>query len=313
MPKLFSIRFRGIALFLMLWSTACSCAGSAFAAELERADAVVPFTLHSGHLIVVKCSIGGLRDLTAVIDTGATETVLDMEVVRKLSLAVQPDSATFITHQAKVWAVSIPGLQLGSITATHLEGIATDLSSLTADLGFRPQVLIGMDVLSRASFLIDYPARRLVFSQVAQGPVPQLLLGWKPAHSTALMSSPLEESGLRFAVIEASVAGKTLRLQVDSGFEGLLLYSDRLPALYRDRMASSASGQSHIANVAQAFTAQTLDATVVQIGDWRAPRAEISVLDGPVRSHEFDGLIGTAFLSKTRVAFDFQNGMIWWE
>jgi hypothetical protein len=121
------------------------------------------------------------------------------------------------------------------------------------------------------------------------------------------------ESGPRFAVIEASVAGKTLRLQVDSGFEGLLLYSDRLPALYRDRMASSAVGQSHIANVAQSFTAQTLDAPVVQIGDWRALRAEISVLDGPVQSHDFDGLIGTAFLTKTRVAFDFQNGMIYWE
>src|SRR5262249_26757048 len=170
--------------------------------------------------------VGDLTDLTAIIDTGASETVLDIALARKLRLALEPDSATFISHQAKVWAVTIPALELGPIRADHLPGIAADLSSLTAELGFRPQVVIGMDVLHRSSFMIDYQSHRLVFLletqfQVPQGAVPQL------AHSAPLISdNSLSGAGRRFAVIEASIAGQTVRLQVDSGFEGLLLYKD---------------------------------------------------------------------------------------
>src|SRR5262249_2921890 len=162
----------------------------------------VPFQLHRGHIIVAKCSIGGLNDLTAIIDTGASETVLDIAWARKLRLAFEPDSATFISHQAKVWAVTIPALELGPIRADHLPGIAADLSSLRAELGFRPQVVIGMDVLHRSSFVIDYQSHRLVFFlepqfQVPQGAVPKL------AHSAALIfdNSVSGDASRRFAVV----------------------------------------------------------------------------------------------------------------
>jgi predicted aspartyl protease len=270
-------------------------------------EAILPFKLHRGHMIVVKCSVGGLRDLTAIIDTGASETVLDIALVRKLHLTAEPDSATFISQQAKVWAVSIPGLELGPIRADHLPGIAADLSSLTSELGIRPQVVIGMDVLHRSSFLIDYQSRRLVFFQLPQGPVPHL------SHSAALVSlasasSEGSDDARRFAVIEALVAGKTVRLQVDSGFEGLLLYADRVQGV------TSAGQDSHIANLGKSLMAHSVVPPDVHIGDWHARQAQLTLIDGPSSgSPVFDGLIGAAFLSKKKVAFDFQNGMICWE
>ena len=274
------------------------------------ADPFVPFNLYHGHIIVVKCSIGSLRDLTAIVDTGASETVVDMEMVRKLSLALQPDSATFITHTAKVWAVAIPGMQLGSIRVDRLEGIATDLSSLTAKLGIRPQVLIGMDVLRRSSFLIDYRSHRLIF-----GVLPRL------AHSVPLLSSG--DSNLRFAVIESTIEGHRLRLQVDTGFESVLLYQGRVPGLDRDGLSGAAFGgfashnhneDARIVNVTQGLTARSFASVDIQIGEWHVPHAQISVVDGPSpESAEFDGLIGSAFLSRQRVAFDFENGIVSWE
>ena len=257
-------------------------------------EAVVPFHLHRGHIIAVKCSVGDRNDLPAIIDTGASETVLDIALARKLRLALEPDRATFVSQQAKVWAVTIPALELGPIRADHLRGIAADLSSLTAELGFRPQVVIGMDVLHRSSFLIDYAQRRLVF-----GAAPVL------AHSAPLFSG---ESDRRFAIIEATIAGQTVRLQVDSGFEGLLLYGDRMQ---NDAITSR---KSQIANVGQNLLTHTFSPPDVHIGDWRAPRAQVTIVEGPPpETAEFDGLIGTAFLSKTRLAFEFQNGRIFWE
>ena len=276
-------------------------------------------------MIAVKCSVAGLGEVLAIIDTGASETVLDIELARKLRLALEPDSATFISRQAKVWAVSIPVLELGPIRADHLQGIAADLSSLTDDLGFRPQVVIGMDVLRRSSFLIDYQSHRLVFFQAPQfqGPAPQLAHQARllPLASASSAAQSAVDDGRRFAVIEASIGGKTVRLQVDSGFEGLLVYGSQLPD--RDRVAIGsrsanpfAGGDSHIANLGQNLVAHSLASPLinVQIGEWRAPHPQLTLVDGPApESAVFDGMIGTAFLSRKKVAFDFQNGMIYWE
>jgi predicted aspartyl protease len=330
------LSFVVLGLASILW---CAFSSSCFAADGAAPEAgtatsqIVPFKLYRGHMIVARCSVGGLHDLIAVIDTGASETVLDMTLVRKLALPIQTDSATFITQQAKIWAVAIPELQLGPIRVERLPGIATDLSSLTAELGIRPQVLIGMDLLHRSSFLIDYRSRQLVFfqvsqpqvprSQVPQGPAPPLGFGplLKLPHSAALIPGDSTSAG-RFAVIEASIRGKILRLQVDSGFDGLLLYRARVPGFNDDRMFSAVTpvaaafrgGEAHVANVSQTLLARSYASPGVEIGDWRAPHAQLLVVDGPPpESAQFDGLIGTAVLSQRRVAFDFQNGMIYWE
>lgn len=270
---------------------------ASFAADSATQSKAVPFKLYRGHLIVVKCSIGGLqeKDLTAIVDTGASETVLDIAIVRRLSLEARFDSATFIVHQAKVWAVTVPELRLGPLKAERLEAIATDLSALTSELGISPQVLIGMDMLRRTNFVIDYEARRLTFDSAPTMP-----------HSASLVSG---DSNPRLAVIESTITGKTLRLQVDSGFDGLLVYCSRL-----NTPAALAAAESHIANVGQTLPARSFDPPEVQIGDWRSHHPQVSVVDSaPPEPAEFDGLIGTAFLSKRRVAFDFQNALISWD
>jgi len=267
---------------------------SAFPADSTAPDGSVPFKLYRGHLIAARCSIGGLQNLIAIIDTGTSETVLDLAVAQKLGLSATPDVATFVTHNARVWAVTIPELQLGRVRVERLDGIAADLSSLTTELGIRPQVLIGMDVLHRANFVIDYQGRKLVFGEVAP-----------MAHSARLL---LGDPSSRLAVIESTMMRKPLRLQVDSGFEGVLLYRGRMAA------GESQIHESRIVNVAQTLLAHTLPAADFNIGDWHSPSGKLTVVDqAPPESAEFDGLIGTAFLSQRRVAFDFQHGMIYWE
>jgi len=286
-----------------LFALALAVVVPAFAADAAAPDNVVPFKLLAGHFIVVKCSAGAVEDLTCIVDTGATETVLDKALVRRLSLATEADTATFLTETAKVWAVTIPELRVGPLRAERLAGIAADLSSLTAEMGIRPQVVIGMDLLHRMNFVIDYHARRLSFGVAARLP-----------HSAALVSLDSADSSdtrgsvdtARFAVIESTVMGKTVRLQVDTGFDGLLLYRNRL----RGR-----GELSMIAGTGQTFLAHSVDSPGVQIGDWLAPHdAQVHVVNGaPQESAGFDGVIGTSFLSKRQVGFDFEKGRLWWE
>jgi len=296
--KPFSVLILGLASML-------GCTLESFAAGVETAGEVVPFKLQRGHLIAVRCSVGGIKNLIGIIDTGASETVLDITLVRKLSLATKADRATFITQKVEVWEVAIPGLQVGPITVDRLEGIATDLSSLTAELGIRPQVLIGMDLLHRTSFAIDYRSRRLVF-----GPAPLL------AHNAPLVPMASEDPPWRFVLIESRIGGQKVRLQVDSGFDGLLLYRDRLSRQIRDEGATRAAwarSESQVAHLGQSLMASNFDAPSVKIGDWQAPHNQLVVDGPPPGSTPFDGLIGTAFLSQRRIAFDFENGMLYWE
>jgi hypothetical protein len=88
------------------------------------------------------------------------------------------------------------------------------------DLSFLHGVdaIVGLDVLSRASFSIDYQARRLLF-----GPV------------TARQPSLQLEVTPPFLTIQIALAGQQFRLIVDTGSRRLVLFErrvhDRLPSL----------------------------------------------------------------------------------
>lgn len=255
-------------------------------------DQVVPFKLHRGFLVTVKCSVGDLTELTAIIDTGVTETVVDTSVAERLSLPARQESATFITQEAQVWAVSIPSLQMGPLRTGPLAGIATDLSSLTRQFGIRPDVLIGMDVLHRANFVIDYKARQLLFTRLASLP-----------HSARLNPDQ------RFAVVESTVMRQQLRLQVDTGFQGLLVYRGRLRTL-----ANHAKEEGLVETVTHALLAVSFVSSDVQIGNWNAPHLEVSFIDAAPRGFVgFDGLIGPRALRANRIAFDFENNLLYWD
>jgi len=73
------VQLKKILAFTILLVSALPVAGQA-----ERKD--IPFELHSGYLIVVKGSIGKLKNLSFVLDTGSYRSVLDERIARKLHL-----------------------------------------------------------------------------------------------------------------------------------------------------------------------------------------------------------------------------------
>ena len=257
-------------------------------------DQPVPFRLEKGYLIVTKCSIADLPELTAIVDTGVTETVLDSTIVQRLQLPTNPDKATFIAKDIPVRLTTLPSLTFGPIRVNSLAAIATELSGLTRQFGFRPDVLIGMDVLHRSSFTIDYKARLLKFE-----PVTSL------SHAAALL-----EAG-RLALIEVILSGQPTRLQLDTGVPGVVVYRDRL----RDPIpAGGPVTTATLLGVAVSFDASNTGDRHLRVGNWSAYQLPITVIDrGSEHFFEFDGLLGARILTSRRLCLDFSHMMVYWD
>jgi predicted aspartyl protease len=252
----------------------------------------LPFQLFRGYLALVQCSIKDQPDLMAIIDTGTTETILDLKFVQRLALASRPDSATSLTSDTPALAVSIPDLRLGPVRVQKLDGIAMDLSAIGRELGVHPDVVIGMDVLHRTNFTIDYSSRVIRFNN------PEAL-----AHCAAIAPSG------RFVLVDSHVLGKLVTLKLDTGFNGLLVYGNRVGSL-----TQPASSEGRIAGVAQASSVRNVDSPEVRVGDWHASHLAVAVIASAPRDLSlYDGLLGPRLLGAKRIAFDFDHRVLYWE
>jgi predicted aspartyl protease len=249
----------------------------------------VPFQLRNGYLIVAKCSVAD-TDLIAVIDTGVSETVIDIGLARRLHLPMHHDSAVFLTSEGAVQAVSIPSLHFGPLQAESLAGIAVDLSKLNRDFGFHADLLIGMDLLRRSDFTIDYKSRLLTFGSVP--PMPHV--------------APLSQNA-RLALIASIVSGRKMHLQVDTGFNGLLVYADH----FRLAEVSNEIG-THLVGVAQTTSVRSGDLDI-QLANCRKKKMAASFVENSSGISEFDGVLGARTFAKHRVGFDFERMVLAWE
>lgn len=268
-------------------------------ASNPKSKQTLPFRLLRDSLIVVSCSIANQRNLTCIVDTGTTETILDTGLTRRLSLRTWLDSAVSLTRNTPARGVSIPDVHVGPLWIDTLDGVAMDLAPFGKELAVHPDVVIGIDVLHRSNFVVDYQARTITFgAEFSAGSGG----GLKLAHSTPIVPAA------RFVLVDSNVLGKSVRLQVDSGFNGLLLYNaQREVQDHALKTGASVVGVSTSANVF------SLDSPEVRIGNWRTTHLSVSVIQNPRPVAEFQGVLGSRLLSERRVAFDFHSGTLYWD
>jgi predicted aspartyl protease len=249
----------------------------------------VAFKLQKGYLMVVKCSASNIRGLTAILDTGATETAIDTKLAKRLGLKMSIDIATFGTREASVMSVSIPNVSLGPLHADTLSGIGMDMSIAERSFGVHPDLILGTDFLQRHSFLIDYKARSITFASP-----PHL------THTAQLISVE------RMLLVSASMGARKLTLQVDTGFNGLLIYGGAVhdPATDINSQNESAVGGNpiHLASIP------------LKLGDWSGNQITVAVTDDEPRNPApFDGLLGPKAITASQFAVDFENHAIYWK
>lgn len=253
--------------------------------------AEVPFELYQQHLIVTKGSIGPLNGLSLLIDTGTIPSMVDGRIARKLHVQAEPSMLVAFGQTVAIRSTILNGLRIGARQPGAVPAGVSDLSYLE---GVRIDAIVGLDVLARTSFSIDYRKHVLRFSPGGrEESVAPLELAWP------------------FLTVQMTIAGQQVRLLVDTGSSDLVLFKSRMPAALSgapwkgDKTLQYASGAARL---------QRLDLRQVRLGtrvwDKLTAWALDRVLDGYPPS--IDGVLGVRALDCQRVQFDFERNEVGW-
>jgi predicted aspartyl protease len=252
-------------------------------------SAVVSFELYQRHLIVVKGSVGGLEGLSLLIDTGSIPSVLDDRIARRLNVHTEPSVLVAFGRAVPMRHATVDKFQVGPLQSDRMPVSVANLSYVD---GVRLDGIVGLDLLARASFSIDYRKRTLMFRPTGR------------EESVA----PLEVTW-PFLTVRVNIAGEQVRLLIDTGSSDLVLF--RTPAALAaapwrgDKTVLYASGPARLKRV---------ELRQVGFGESVFEKLAAWVLDRNPEGYPtgVDGVLGVRSLGCSRVRFDFERNELGW-
>jgi len=251
----------------------------------------VPFHLYWNYLVVVEGSIGDLNKRNFLIDTGANPSMLDQRIADRLRLNGLAEKLPVLNGEINIRRVSVPAVRLGPLSRDVEMGVQ-DLSFLERDLGVRIDALIGLDVLGERSFHIDYAGKRLRFDDQPGG-----------AATASFASGP------PFVTVEMQMENQPVRLLVDTGASGLILFGGPVASQLRELRPTGAANGANINGRIRMREVQITNARLgnTDLGSRRAFVAEHKTAD------DFDGLLGISPLNVREISFDFEHRLFTWQ
>jgi hypothetical protein len=260
--------------------------------SLVKGRVNVPIRLYWGYLVVVEGSIGNQR-LNFLIDTGAYPSVVDQKIAHDLGLAEEPSRVNLSNKSIQTRRVVLPSLLLGPVHAESVPVLSEDLSFLQRATGYKVDAIVGLDVLRKSSFIIDYRAKEMLF-----GPVERLSF-----------SAPFE-TGPPIVTVRLRFQTRQLRLAIDTGGPDLMLFQSRLA----DSTGFQELGTEKVADVSGAFQRRKVRIPGVFLGNEEIGEQIAFVVDDRKDDGDnFDGVLGVRGPQFWKVAFDFEHRRFYWE
>jgi predicted aspartyl protease len=275
--------------FLRRVATAFTLAALSLAAQLAASENTrneVPFKLYRGYAIVARGSIGNLKNLNFLIDTGAVPSVLDRRIADRLHLTGTLERLSVFTQKLDAEHLIARNVQLAAVRSDSLPVAVQDLSFAEEALGTRIDAMIGYDFLGQSAFTIDYESKKIIFGLVE-------------ISGTTL---PYESSS-GYVVVEMRVRQKILRLVVDTGASNLVLFEDAAhdceDAIVNmgSRTWSNMGGQVRVKQV------QLKDAYLGSL-PWGSQDTFILVSANGYTPGGLGGLLGLTSIKPRRIGFD---------
>jgi len=255
--------------------------------------AALPFRLSDGFLIMVQGRIGTQTNLRFILDTGATISIVDSRIADKLKLPCHPAESLSFDRKLAWQATTVPEVQFGQVRAKNMQVLVGHVGEYS-EFAKKADAIIGMDLLKLSNFTIDFDTHKVVFHSFNQ----EIPAGTRDPLSNCLL-------------FEIRVQNHPIQLVLDTGFQGILLFEERLIAsapslevpekqqkvIVGDRLHAK---QMKLRGVAIGSSSQ--DVTVLLA---KSPAAD--VLPGIV------GVAGIPALNAHRVNFNFAERTINWE
>jgi predicted aspartyl protease len=290
-------RGSGLSTAALLVAVSITCSGSSAARDIgstKGQKTEIPFGLYNGNLIIVKATVGSVKNVNLILDTGTSPTVINQVIADRLNVRGKSGLLQTLTGTIQVQSVTLPRIQIGPLHADFITGVIEDLTFLERSLGISLGGIAGLDILRSSSFAIDYRRQKIIFGPIAASE--------KAVHF---------ETQIPYLSVRAKIAGQEVRLLVDSGTGGLLVYRNRLRTapeqLHIDpdgSISTAAGGGTHVRWLSTEVS--------LEKGNLGARNVAIADVDSDPQD-DFDGLFGFATMGFRKVSFDFENGLFGWD
>jgi len=277
------------------WARRPSASNNGVKQEVEPASHVsmkLPVRLFGGYLVIAEGAIGNVHKLNFLVDTGASPSVIDHKIAHELKLAEHPERVNLWNKSVQARQVVVPSLSLGPVRVESIPVLAEDLSFLQKALGFKVHAIVGMDVLRKSSFTINYKSKEILFG------IPENLTHSVPFETdTPVITVRMEFQDLR------------LRMVVDSGGPDLTLFRSRV----WEPTGLQALGKETVTDAGGTFERTKVRIPELHMGnESMGAQTAFLVDDRKDEGDDFDGVLGVRGLQFWKLAFDFENRRLSW-
>lgn len=250
--------------------------------------------IYNRYQIVAEGSVGNVHGLRFLLDTGTTTSSIDRRVAKHLGLAGQRTKVVNFDKVVPVeWGI-VSEITLGPEQALQVPVLIEDLHYLHAG-PLRIDGIIGLDLLRRKTFVVDYAASRVIFGGT----------------DTAGMHAVPMRLGETTVTVQAQLDGRPVWMIADTGLLRTTLYERGIEtALENYRI------KQHLLANALGGVVENRLTTVLQLrlGDQQLDR-EVLFIAPPAANQLSDiaGFLGPASLNPKQVVFDFDSNQLFWK
>lgn len=280
-------------------------------ARLAAGPITVPFEYRSNE-ILIKAKANGV-DLRFIVDTGATQSILDKSAARKIGAESLGDSAgiSMTTGSGSIHtsAVSVKSLSLGELTVNNVPFATADLGSFGNIQGEKPAGLIGANILKRYLVTIDYENEKLTFSDPTQVKVPDgaTIIGTKPSLGMSGLAVDGNIDGkqkMTFLIDTGAAFNNISETKVKNLLWGPLYKVGKLKGL-DGKLVDTGSARFNYLDIENL----RIDKPVFSI----APPPSAGAVEAGIISSKELAIIGNPLLSRFKVTLDYRNQRLFFE
>jgi predicted aspartyl protease len=266
--------------------------------NLAMADAAkpqaIPIHWEGGFLIEVEGGIGPLEGLKFILDTGTTHSVIDRKIANRLSAVRRPGKVFNFDGFVSVDWAEFPDVRFGPIEVRNVSMLVTELAK-SSDLIGNADAIIGLDLLNTVAKLdICYDSKMVVLT---------------PRDANAQGGPEGKQPG--YIAVQAMVQGHPIRLLLDTGMEGIVLYEDRIQKRVPHLRLTEERKGAHMGRL-QGKTARLPDFRL----DGHELDAKAFLMNGPredLLPGIIDGYLGAGPLKAKRIEIDFEGKTMRWQ
>jgi predicted aspartyl protease len=256
-------------------------------AKNDTKDPILRFDLYRGYLVVARGSVGPIKGLNFLVDTGTSPAVLDRKVAQRLHLEETPGSLAVLDGSVAAARATATSVRLGPLQIDRLPVVIEDLGFFEKAIALPIDGVVGLDVLGQSAFEINYRSHEIRF-----GEFPKL------AYSLTFE----RQRGL--PIVEAELDHVPLRLLVDTGASSLFLFGRSTPKTVSPKKVSFPK------SIGEAESKQVF-LHGLKLGEMEfGPEVGYMVRGRTDGLFDFDGLFSPATMGITRLAIDSANGRV---